>query len=360
MMIKKQLLKFSIVGILLPVLLSGCGRNEEISIAKTDEIRVEIMEASTSNAISTNQLNGTVKSETRSEIGTKVFGEIEAIQFKIGETVRRGQVLIQIKDDDLQAKKAQIESGLEEVNANFDLVGKDYNRYKILFEQESATLREWEEIQTAFATAKARKKAAQNQLREIEDLLNYTTIKAPYSGVIAARYADEGDIASPGKPLIVMEKEQAFEVDVTVPESSISYINIGDTMAVSIPSTGAMLEGVVAEISSSAEPMSRQFKAVLLLNIGEYEVRSGMYAEVNIQKEGRPTIFIPKTSLVERGQLVGVYAVSTNNNAVLRWLTPGVEQGDMIEILSGLKDGENFVRNASDIKFDGQKVSRLN
>ncbi len=359
MNINKTVTKLTFGALLFGGLITGCGGTEEASTTVSESIQVEIGQVRSSMAISTKQLSGSVKSETRSEIGTKILGEIETIRFEIGEQVQKGQVLIQIKDDDLQARKAQIESGLEEVNANLELVEKDYNRFKTLFEQGSATQRELDEVQTTFASTKASKEAVEHQLREMEDMLSYTRITAPYTGVIAARYVDEGDIANPGMPLIALEKEQTFEVEVTVPESSIGFLNIGDTLAVSIPTTGTKIDGVVDEISSSGDPMSRQFKANISVHAAG-GLRSGMYAEVAIRKEDRSTLFVPKTALVERGQLAGLYAVSANNNAVLRWVTLGIEQEDMVEVLSGMKDGEQFVVNASAIHFDGQKVTRIN
>lgn len=359
MHINKTITKLTLGVLLFGGILTGCGSNDETVSTSNEAIQVELGQVISSNATSTKQLSGSVKSETRSEIGTKVIGEIEAIRFEIGESVQKGRVLIQIKDDDLQAKKAQIESGLEEVNANLELVEKDYQRYKTLFEQGSATQREWDEIQTAYTSTKARKNSVENQLREIEDILSYTRITAPYNGVIAARYVDEGNIASPGMPLIALEKEQAFEVEISVPESSISYLSVNDTLAVTIPSIAKTVAGVVEEISVSGDPMSRQFKAILSIDAMN-DIRSGMYVEVSIQKEKRSTMFIPKSALLERGQLVGVYAVSANKNAVLRWVDLGVEHNDMVEVLSGIKVGEQFVMDASNIKFDGQKVAQFN
>jgi RND family efflux transporter MFP subunit len=345
------------------LLITACGGSEEQSAASSQKASVEVAELSSSQVTSTNMLSGTLKSEIRSEIGTKVIGEVESTPYEIGDRVRKGAVILHIKDDDLMAKKAQVEAGLEEVKAKMTLVEKDYNRYKSLHENGSATEREWDEVQTNYTATKARLASTESQLTEIEDLLSYTRIKAPYNGVIAALYVDEGDIASPGRPLVALEKDASFEVEVTVPESNIQNVTMNDTLGVNIPSAG--LEGikaVVSELSSSGDPMSRQFTMKLkLIDESAYSgLRSGMYAEVGISKNAGRTLFIPTSAVVERGQLQGVYVISANQQAVLRWITTGTEKNDMIEVLSGISEGEQFVKNSAQVDFDGQSVSLTN
>lgn len=345
------------------VTIQGCGGSDETQQTSTDRASVEIVELRSQAATSTKEISGTLKSETRSEIGTKVMGEVEAVPYSIGDRVQKGAVILRIKDDDLTAKKAQVEAGLEQVKAQLELVEKDYQRFKTLHEQGSATQREWDEVQTNYRATKAQVTSTENQLAEINDLLSYTRIKAPYSGVIAAKYVEEGDIASPGRPLIAIEKSGSFELMASVPESDIRNVAVNDTLPVSIPSAGLSdLLAIVTEVSASGDRMSRQFRVELrLLDADQYSsLRSGMYAEVHLLEEANESLFVPHSAIVERGQLKGVYVISAGDEAVLRWVTTGSENKDHTEVLSGLKEGERFVMNSSAIQFDGQPVSAIN
>lgn len=356
--------KRTVAGLLaIMIAISACGESEEQDFASPKTASVEVATIQASNAVSTNQLSGTIKSETRSEIGTKVIGEVESTPFRIGDRVRKGSIVLRIKDDDLIAKKAQIEAGLNEVQARMALVEKDYQRYESLYKSGSATQREWDEVQANYSAVKAKLASTESQLEEIEDLLSYTQIKAPYNGVIAALYVDEGDIASPGRPLIALEKENEFEIEAAVPESSIQHINVKDTLRVQIPSIGGeMLQAVVSELSASGDPMSRQFKVKLkLLESDESQgLKSGMYVEIGLSRSAGNTLFVPRSALVERGQLKGLYVVTANKEAVLRWITSGTESKDKVEILSGINAGEQFVLNSTKVEYDGQPVSFVN
>jgi RND family efflux transporter MFP subunit len=345
------------------VVLQGCGETKDVQEKNTDSTSVEIVKLQSKTATSSKKLSGTLKSETRSEIGTKVIGEVQDVPFNIGTKVQKGSVILRIKDDDLRARKAQVEAGLEQVKAQMELVEKDYKRFKALHEQGSATDREWDEVQVNYQKTKAQVASSENQLAEINDLLSYTKIKAPYTGVIAAKYVEEGDIASPGRPLIAVEKEGDFTLVASVPESDIQNISRKDTLPVSIPSAGLNdLQAVVTEVSASGDPMSRQFKVELsVMDAEQYStLRSGMYAEINLIKPAENSLFVPNSAIVERGQLKGIYVVSAGEEAVLRWVTTGNTEGEHTELLSGMKVGERFVLNSDAIQFDGQPVRATN
>jgi RND family efflux transporter MFP subunit len=352
-----------IMLMVMAVVLQGCGESKEVQEQSAEYSSVEIIELRSKEATSSKKLSGTLKSETRSEIGTKVIGEVEEVPFSIGSKVQKGAVILRIRDNDLRAKKAQVEAGLEQVKAQMELVEKDYQRYKALHEQGSATDREWDEIQVNYRKTKAQVTSTENQLSEINDLLSYTRVKAPYTGIIAAKYVEEGDIASPGRPLIAIEKEGSFTLVASVPETDIHHISRMDTLPVSIPSAGLDdLLAVVTQVSASGDPMSRQFKIELtILGAEQYlSLRSGMYAEINLIQPAEYSLFVPNTAIVERGQLKGIYVVSSGEEAVLRWITTGSEDKERIELLSGVKVGERIVLNSEAIQFDGQPVRPIN
>jgi RND family efflux transporter MFP subunit len=356
----KVLLAASLLAL---VSLAACSGNEEKVKTQSDEVVAEIATATLQMVPSQKTFNGTLKSDTRSEIGTKVMGEVEAVSVNIGDQVAKGELILKIKDEDLEAKKKQAEAGLEEAKIRLDAIQKDYNRYKNLYEKGSATPKEWDDIRTQFQSAKSRVLAAESQLKEINDLLTYTQIKAPYEGVIAAKYVQVGDIVTPGRPLIAIEKAKLFKVEATIPESEISGITVGDSVTVKIPALKSdLLMAKVSEVSASGNPQSRQFQVEFeLLEVPvSLNLRSGLFAEIVLQGKGDMGVAIPSEALVKRGQLVGIYTLNANDEALLRWIRTGNKSGNTIEVLSGLSEGERYVRNGSAVSRDGIRVVSQN
>lgn len=343
--------------------LLACSSDEEKVQQQSEEVQTEVSVAQKQEILSYKSFNGTLESEVRSEIGTKVMGEVEAIPVNIGDKVSKGTLILKIKDDDLEAKKEQIEARLVEAHVRFEAVEKDYNRFKTLYEQGSATSKEWDDIRTQFQGSKARVQGAESQIKEINDLLTYTQIKAPYNGVIAAKYVQVGDIASPGRPLLAVERSGLFKVTATLPESEISTIKQGDTVRVNI---GAIkvdgLEALVTEISVSGSPQSRQFQVEfkLIETTGIQGLRSGMFAEILLRDETSAVVAIPLEALVKRGQLTGVYTLTAQDEALLHWIRTGRTAGNMVEVLSGLQEGERYIADGGSITRDGIKVVSQN
>jgi RND family efflux transporter MFP subunit len=274
--------------------------------------------------------------------------------------VNEGQLLISINNTDLQAKRAQINAGITEATVAFNNAQKDYNRFKNLFAENSASQKELDDMTAHFNMAKARLESAKQMKNEINAQLAYTNITAPFSGVITSKNVKKGDMANPGQPLISIEAPGNFEVMAMVPESEISQIKSGAKVTVKISSIDKTLAGSVKEVSTSAQQTGGQYLVKIALDKTEVPVLSGMFATVNFPVERKATnnsMLIPTSALVTNGQLSGVYTVSESNTALLRWLRLGRNVGDQVEVLSGLNVDESFILTANGKLFNGAKVS---
>ncbi len=148
-----------------------------------------------------------------------------------------------------------------------------------------------------------------------------------------------------------------------VSESEISAIKNGMTADILVKSINESLKGKVAEVSSSARNTGGQYIVKIDLENGDGSVLSGMFVHAVFpvgESSGEPqstTVLIPKKALVTQGQLKGVYAVTENNVATLRWLRLGRSYGDQVEVLSGLSTGEKYVVEAKSKLYNGAKVT---
>lgn len=306
------------------------------------------------------RFSGTVTSDRTINISTKVMGRITQLDLEEGDFVRKGEVLVRIKDDNLQAQKGQVESSLMEANAALQNAETNYNRMKNLYEQESATRKELDDISTEYEMAKARGQSLESRLREIEDMIDYTLLTAPFDGYVVSRMASEGDMAGPGQSIITFEQEDVMKLKVTVPESEISLFNLNDTVSVDIKAAGYNhTKGTVANINQSGSRGSRQFSVEIMLpELPEDSgVKSGMFAEIGLATDKERAIAVPQSAIIERGQLTGIYTLNDQSEVVLRWVRLGDASGDKVEVLSGLSEGETFVASAHQRLREGQKVS---
>ena len=208
--------------------------------------------------------------------------------------------------------------------------------------------------------AKARLEAANQMKNEINAQFAYSNITAPFSGVVTSKTVEVGDMANPGQPLISIEAPGKFKVIAMVPETEISQIKVGTPVHVDVKSIGKTISGKVTEVSSSARHTGGQYLVEVALDKTEVDILSGMFTTVNFPVEKitqSDMVLLPKDALVTNGQLSGVYTISDNNTAVLRWLRLGKTFGDQVEVLSGLSPEETYIVSAEGKLFNGAKVS---
>ncbi|WP_440999739.1 efflux RND transporter periplasmic adaptor subunit [Fodinibius sp. SL11] len=338
----------------------SCSSTESEQPADDQPITVNTQTAEYVQGTASHRFSGTVSSDRTVNMSTKVMGRITQLDLEEGEYVSKGDVLIQIQDDNLQAQKNQVESSLIEAKAALQNAETNYTRIKNLYEQESATKKELDDMSTQYEMAKAKVKTLESKLQEVEDMLDYTRLTAPFNGYVVSKMATEGDMAAPGQPIIALEQEGIMKVNITVPESNISLFNYNDTVSVDIKAAGYKDGiGVVRNINQAGNRGSRQFAVEVMLPELEKNsgVKSGMFAQVGLITESDRSIVVPKSAIIERGQLTGLYTLNDNSEIVLRWVRLGDESADGVEILSGLSQGELFVASVDQPLREGRKVS---
>jgi RND family efflux transporter MFP subunit len=307
------------------------------------------------------EFSGNVEGLQQVKLSTKLMGEIIHMPYEAGTHIRKGQMLAKIRSTDLEAKKQQVLANLTQAEAGLRNMEINYNRVKNLYEKKSATQKEMDDITMAYDMAKAQVEAVKEMEKEIDDVLSYSEIIAPFDGYIVNKFFEEGDIAAPGHPLMIVENFNGFKVVAYVSASEVNRFSEGSNAKIKIDAfDNKTFYGKVSEINPGGNPASRQFMVQIELNKGQNTdmIKSGMYAKVILENSTRDILSINTGNLVKRGQLTGVYTVNDNNEASLRWIRPGKKFEDKIEVLAGLNAGDKVIKNYSDVK-EGQKVEVL-
>jgi RND family efflux transporter MFP subunit len=205
--------------------------------------------------------------------------------------------------------------------------------------------------------ARAGQAQANAGLMQARTSLGYTRIHAPFAGVVTEKKADAGTLASPGMPMFTIEDTRSYRLEVAVDESDLRLVHVGQVSPVTIDALGNVpLSGRVVQIVPAADPASRSF----LVKVGlltDARLRSGLFGRARFSRGKRSALLIPRLSLVERGQLQGIYVLDANQIAGLRYVALGKSAGEQIEVLSGLQDGEKLVAVAGDRDLSGKRIA---
>ncbi len=345
---------------LLSLVTYACSSPEEIPKKAGNPIPVTVETAVLKKVPVSLTFSGTVKSERTVNLSTKVMGRITQLDVEVGDFARKGEPLVHIKDDNLRAQKYQIEANFEQARSALQNTETNYKRLKALHDKGSATQKEFDDISTQYESAKANVKAFQGKLLEINDMLDYTVLEAPFDGYVVAKRATEGDLAGPGQPLVSFEQQGAMKVAVSVPETNIHLFELKDAVSVEVEAADVdQVQGVVSSVSPSGNPASRQFEVEITLPRQKEldRLKSGMFAEVRLNNMSDSSITVLQSALIERGQLTGLYTLTGDSEVILRWVRLGYTSGDRVEVLSGLAPGEKYVSSFESPLREGQKVT---
>lgn len=336
----------------------SCGsKDKHHKITKLDSITVTTSKVNNdANTSSYLNVSGTVQSENTANLSTRMMGYVKRVNAKVGSKVKKGQLLVSISNTDLQAKLAQVNANISKAQVGVQAAKKDFDRFTALFAQESVSQKEMDDMTTHYEMAKSGLEAVQQMKNEVNAQFSYTNIRAPFSGVVTGKFVQVGDMANPGVPLISLESPNKFEVMSMVPESEISQIKNGTKVSVLIKSINETITGKVSEIGVSAKNTGGQYLVKIKLDKNKVKLFSGMFTTVQFpikRTVNNDKILIPIKSLVKNGSLKGVYTVSSQNTALLRWLRLGKTYGENIEVLSGLTFNETFITSAKAKLYNG-------
>lgn len=342
------------------IFLASCGSHENPPATAVPNIKATITEAQATEYPVQFSFSGKLEAEKQSTLSTRVMGQIERVLVQPGQKVKAGDLLVQIRNQDIQAKKAQVQAGKIEAQSALQSAEKDLNRFEALYQSKSATDKEIDDMRTRYEMAKARMDAVNQMDKEVEESLRYTAIRAPYSGIVTGKFAQDGDMANPGMPLLTIESPGQWKVIARIPESDIARIRLNDPVKVQFTSLpGLEVGGTIAEINPSSANTGSQFEAKVVLNCTGNQANdlyAGMFATVIYENGTQPMVLVPQSCLVKRGQLVGLYAVSQSGTSLLRWVRTGKTFGDSIEILSGLNAGEKYILSCESKLHDGAQI----
>jgi HlyD family secretion protein len=256
---------------------------------------------------------GTVGSRRRVDVAAQVVARVRSVEARAGDRVEQGALLVALDDAEAAARYAQASA--------------QYARVKGFLARQAATEEQMEAATAEYAAAKAG--------------LEHTRLTAPIPGVVAERRVEPGDLAAPGRVLLVVLDPAALRLEARVREGAIGSVVPGAALEVVLPAAEVTVRGTVAEILPAADPESRTFTVRVDLP-AEPGIRPGMFGRVRLPIGEREVVHVPRAAVSRIGQLETV-VVSQDGVWTRRFVTTGGGLADgSVEVLSGLAGGETI------------------
>jgi RND family efflux transporter MFP subunit len=325
------------------LLLAGCGKHPAPRAdggASLPVAQVRVASAESKRLTSTEEVVGTVRSTVHATLEAKVSGRIQEMPLRLGQAVKTGDLVARLDAADVKAR-------LEQAQASLQQAERDWNRISSLFKGQAVTRSEYDQ-------AESRQRLGKAAVAEAEAMMHYAEIAAPFNGVVSRKWAEVGDFASPGKPLVEIEDPSSLQLEADVPESLAAHIQLGTTLATRVDGLNSPVQGKVSEMAPSADPASRtvRIKVALVQTPG---LMPGRFARLLVPVDEISSVGVPTSAVVRRGQLEMVFVVS-NQHAHLHLVKTGKQLGDQVAILSGLDAGDVVVIDGASLLTDGQRV----
>ncbi len=364
------------------LLLVGCRGGEKSREPSTQTLWAVSVETAELQAIPENyEAVGTIRSATSSVLSAQLNGTVREIRVKTGDRVRKGQLLALLDDRSPHAQLGAAEAGVEEstqglaeVDHALEAAAADrhfaevtYRRYQELLNRNSVSRQEFDGAEAKYKAAlaqeaalaarkkqmEARGQQAMSQQDSAQTLLSYSRIVSPIDGVVTAKSVDAGTVVMPGTPILTVEDTTQYRLEASLPERLLAKVRLGQ--ATMVETDEGKLEGRVAEIVPAADAASRTFVAKVQLP-RNCACRSGEYGKAGFPVGAEKRLLVPRSAIVEQGQIEGLFVISPQGVAQYRLVKTGKSYGGRVEVLSGLAEGERVAISQADQLTDGTRV----
>ena len=344
-----------LVLLLAAALLSGCDHADETAGTAPAPrlVMAQTLKLNSSNLQHLILLSGTVVSSNQVQVASRLMGYIRTLTVKEGQTVKTGALLFQVDPTDIEGQVAQARAGLAQAQANFANAKGDDERFGNLYNDQAIAKQQWDQIQLRYQVAGQQVAAAQAGLNTALAQMRYATVTSPIDGVVAQKMANQGDLAAPGRPVLVIEGQGKLQVQTQVPGDVYGKIRVGGT--VQMLANGKTLQGIIAQAVPVADPMSHTHtvKIDLPANAG---LDSGSFVRVGFPGGSSPQLRVPRTAVVDRAGMTGVFVVDRDGIAHFRLVRLGAQTGEEIDVQAGLSADDTIVTSNLGVMENGMKI----
>jgi len=344
------------------VLTTGCGGAEQstpdvsaapeaLEESAPEATRVQVERVRSTRLTALVAASGTIEARRLTEVAGEVPGRIIEVMVAVGDEVAAGAPLFRIDPQPYRTALAEAQAGLALARAESANASQEAHRMELLVKQKVASQQRYDQLRTQAEVSEARVAQVRAQVTRAQRDLDRTQARAPYAGSVVERRSHEGAMASVGTPVVVLQESGALEAILDVPEATPIPIRSGDPVTLFIEGLPDALETRVSRVSHRVDPQTRTYEVRAELSDPGDDLKAGSYARAEIsptRATARPVV--DRSALLTRDGRT--YALRVEDGVVRRvQVRRGIAQGDRVEVLQGLEDGDLAVR--------GEAVTRL-
>ncbi|MEO1954147.1 MAG: efflux RND transporter periplasmic adaptor subunit [Campylobacterales bacterium] len=243
-------------------------------------------------------LSGSVVSDNQKMMTSRFMGFVKKMAVNEGDRVKKGDLLYEIDSKEIDSGLNQVDLAISQAQLALQMNKNQYNnvlinlaRHQRLYKKNMVSKFELETMELAAKNLKDMVEIAQKQLaqakskrEEVLNQYNYLKIKAPNDGVIVMKRLNEGEMAIPGMPAVVLTDLSDLKIVAQISETQLKDIKVGDSVDIEIPSVEYKTTGSISSIIPSSNPMTHKFKIKIKFGYDEQNVYPGMYVKISIKK----------------------------------------------------------------------------
>ena len=281
---------------------------------------------------------GVAEPYAQATLSTKLMGTVLAVMVREGDRVTPGQPLVRLDARDVAARREQVRAGVAEAEAVLREATIQAGRIRALYADSAATRAQLDAAETGLSRAEAGVRAAHAGAAEVDALDDYTVIRAPFPGVVTGRFVDPGAFAGPGTPLVAVQDGSRLRVSVTVAPEAIRGVTRGADVTATVEGRAvrATVEGVVPAGAGNLYTVNA------VIPNRDAALLAGSAATLALPQGRRPGVVVPTAALRREGDLVGVTIRGPAGDDI-RWIRVGAARGDLVEVVAGLRPGDQVV-----------------
>jgi RND family efflux transporter MFP subunit len=288
--------------------------------------------------------DGVVEAVREAVLSAQTSGRVTAVDVDVNDRVAAGQILLRLTVVEQQAGADAARAQLRAAQAAVIEAERNYQRFAALAKDSYVSRAQLDQARAARDAANAARDAARAQLAAAGQGADYTTVRAPYAGIVAARSVEPGEAVAPGQALLTVYAPEDLRIEVRVPQSDADAIRARPGARVVFDS-GVAVDARQVVVYPSADPLSHSVAVRVLLPRMDAPAAPGTTAKVVFPIHGGDkTLRVPEASVVRRGELTGVYVLK-DGALTLRQLRLGARESDTVEVLAGLRPGDVVARD---------------
>lgn len=353
------------------ILLSACGDKIEPGTSALPErgsVALPVLTLATVTATSSESFIGSTESLDRAVLVARGSGVIERYRVREGDRVTQGQVLVEIGDDPLRDQLARAEAARQAAvtqraaaRARLTLAEQNAQRYEQLWQSESVTAQEYDQVNAELEIARQHLAGAEAGVQQAEAARaaalrqsRFSRIQAPFAAQVLSLQARPGSTVLPGTALLTLERCGGRQVRLSIPESLRGRVDVGTRLELEIPALERRYAAAISRIQPGGDSASRSFDAFIPMpDAGD--MPTGLFVRAHHQRPTEPLLLVPDSAVTRRGQLTGVFVVR-DGLLRLRLVKLGRRFGTTWEVISGLQAGDRIIREHVERAVDGARL----